>query len=543
MQFLAESSVEVSFDEEFAAADGTRLSANIYRPSVVPLPVVVMWTPYDNGRFPRAMGMALSAVGLTRYCKRLAVAAEVVVVCVDVRGRGDSAGEFVPFQHEAADAEAVVRQVREQPWCRGRVAVLGHGYGALSALGAARRAAEAVCCAFVTSPPGAAWEVFPGRDGVRRADLLLWRHRIAGRTPQPVDLTDWEKLARLPWPEQEHALGRDDLDWADWPADAGLRAGLEEGAEPVDIPTMIVTGWWDPACRAAVALAGMSAQAQLIVGPWNARAARDPVRQVGGVDWGPRSVLDPLETQIRWLREHFEDPAEQLAGTGPHRETGTRSARGQIFVTGDNSWRTFPDQSEVRPWSLHLVSSGRAQTTAGDGMLVELQPLGDCSDVFTSVLDDPVPAQPAFAPATRAHSPEVLDLTFLNGRHDMVVYTSSPLHDPLSVVGEPLLELHATSDSPVPAHWIVSLEDVFPGGTASLHLGLGMAVTQPGESNAVLRLGPIGHRFLTGHSLRIRIAATCAPLCRSPEGTPAFDRREVLHAGSAVTLPVVGGRS
>src|SRR5262249_41475729 len=157
------------------------------------------------------LGTPLSSEGLTRHCKRLAAAAEMAVVCLDVRGRGDSGGDFVPFRDEAADAAEVVRQVAARSWCDGPIAVMGQGYGALSALGAARREPGLVGCAYVTSPPGATWEVFPGRDGVRRSDLLLWRHLVAGRTPQPVDLTDWDKVLRLPWAEQEDALGRDDI--------------------------------------------------------------------------------------------------------------------------------------------------------------------------------------------------------------------------------------------------------------------------------------------------------------------------------------------
>jgi hypothetical protein len=158
---------------------------------------------------------------------------------------------------------------------------------------------------------------------------------------------------------------------------------------------------------------------------------------------------------------------------------------------------------------------------------------------FTSDLADPVPAQPGIGPAVGPGAPAQLDLMFLDGRHDVLVYTSAALYEPRLVVGELKLELDADSDSPADALWVASVEDVFPGGTASLHLALGMATVRPGERKAVLRLGPVGHRFLPGHRVRLRLAATCAPLVRPADQAPAREQRRVHHAGTVLRLPEV----
>lgn len=445
---------------------------------------------------------------------RLAAAAGVTVVSVDVRGRGDSDGEFVPFVHEAADAVAVVAALAGHPWCGGPIVVMGQGYGAVCALAAARDAAGLVAAAFLISPPGGPGDVFPGRDGVRRADLLVWRHLMAGRHPLPTRFADWADVLTRPWKDQEHALGHGSLGWAEFTA-----AGLP-GSVPVPVPVTILTGWWDPACRPSWELARNSPHAELLVGPWTAYTTRHPAQHVGGLDWGPGSVVDPLELQVDLLGR-----------------LGEPARGGRVFVTGDNAWNDLPRTPPALNWALHPSAPHGAWTTAGSGHLGDTAGTGAAE--FTSDGADPVPAQPDLGLAVSAGAPAQLDLTFLDGRHDVLVYTSTALTTPRLVVGELLLELDAESDSPADGLWVASVEDVFPGGAPSLHLALGVASVRPGERKAVLRLGPIGHRFLPGHRVRLRVAATCAPLYRPADDAPVRERRRVHHENTVLRLPEV----
>ena len=47
---------------------------------------------------------------------------------VDVRGRGNSDGEFEPFANDARDGHDVVEWLAKQPWCNGQVATWGGSY-------------------------------------------------------------------------------------------------------------------------------------------------------------------------------------------------------------------------------------------------------------------------------------------------------------------------------------------------------------------------------------------------------------------------------
>jgi putative CocE/NonD family hydrolase len=57
-----------------------------------------------------------------------------LVVVQDVRGRGDSEGEFGGFPQEAADGRAAVRWLRNHSACNGRIGTYGFSYQGLSQL-------------------------------------------------------------------------------------------------------------------------------------------------------------------------------------------------------------------------------------------------------------------------------------------------------------------------------------------------------------------------------------------------------------------------
>ena len=56
------------------------------------------------------------------------------VLVQDVRGRGDSGGDFGGFAQEASDATDTLRWIRAQPWCNGKVGTYGFSYQGLSQL-------------------------------------------------------------------------------------------------------------------------------------------------------------------------------------------------------------------------------------------------------------------------------------------------------------------------------------------------------------------------------------------------------------------------
>ncbi len=102
--------------------DGIKLSADIYRPVDTKngnrVPAIVVRTPYNKSLLQEK----------TLQSFRQFVQNGYAIVFVDVRGRGDSEGEFVPYRNDGRDGYDAIERVAAQSWCDGRVGTMGGSY-------------------------------------------------------------------------------------------------------------------------------------------------------------------------------------------------------------------------------------------------------------------------------------------------------------------------------------------------------------------------------------------------------------------------------
>src|ERR1044072_213666 len=104
------------FDVQSTMRDGTRLSADVWMPDDGEKhPVILVRTPYLKTQ--AEMGFAATA----RYFAQHGYA----YVVQDVRGRGDSEGEFDFFFQEAHDGYDAIEAIAAQPWSNGRGCTMG----------------------------------------------------------------------------------------------------------------------------------------------------------------------------------------------------------------------------------------------------------------------------------------------------------------------------------------------------------------------------------------------------------------------------------
>ena len=99
--------------------DKVELNATLYLPktpdgSPPKTPVIFTLTPYISDTY-HARGAYFASHGY-------------VFALVDVRGRGNSGGEFEPFANEPRDGHDVVEWLAKQPFCDGKVAMWGGSY-------------------------------------------------------------------------------------------------------------------------------------------------------------------------------------------------------------------------------------------------------------------------------------------------------------------------------------------------------------------------------------------------------------------------------
>jgi uncharacterized protein len=567
MHFLDTSRIRTRFDERVRAADGTELSVDLYFPAEAGRhPILLNRTPADNnnragraGNSPAETSRGATALLPPAERWKALAAQGYIVAAADVRGRGDSDGEFVPFAHEAADGLATIAWLRDLDECSGRIGLFGSGYGAFCAWAAAVADGRIDAIASI-SPFGEVGSGLVHCGGVVRLDWLFWMHLIGGRSIQPADVPPWPTIHRhLPLVSLDNALGRVDIWWREWMAHLDARdpfwssLDLADSIAALNTPGLHITGWWDGQSDAAryyyeAACRGGAPQ-RLIVGPWDSAATRRPVRQVGGFEFGPRSVLDLDEIMVQFFRAHLRA------------DSAGRTIKSRVFVTGRNDWIDCADprRADWTPFTLYLDSGLSANTRCGDGALRCAPPIETRTDVITHNPAIPVEFQPLFVSFATGANPLglTLDQGHVTARDEALVYTGPPLGRSLTVMGTPRVVLTVQTTAP-DADVYVLLSDCFPAGSRDLHLSHAAirlatvtAFTPSQPLRLELELGAVAHDFLAGHQIRLTVVPSLFPLYARnlhgrdyTTGCAAMVVDIELHHGpritASLTLPVVG---
>src|ERR1700724_1777890 len=105
------------FNVRIPLRDGITLAADLTLPAVLPAPALVIRTPY--GKTGEAQSRRQTTFARAGYATMI----------VDVRGRGDSDGQFQPYRNDGPDGFDVIGWVAAQDWCTGDVATQGGSYG------------------------------------------------------------------------------------------------------------------------------------------------------------------------------------------------------------------------------------------------------------------------------------------------------------------------------------------------------------------------------------------------------------------------------
>jgi putative CocE/NonD family hydrolase len=548
--------VRAEFDLMIPMRDGVKLAADVWLPDVPGrYPVLLVRTPYTKAN-----------LGLNDWARYFASRGYAFAI-EDTRGRGDSQGEFNAFFGEGKDGYDTIEWLAGQPWSNGRVGTLGPSYlGTVQWLAARERPPHLTCMA-PTAAGGRWFEEFPYMGGAFSAALALaWANEVSGRVDQEdsSEGVNWEKVfAHRPLLTADAVMGRTMPLYRAWlnhsttgPYWDRLYFTPQDFAA-IDIPTLTLTGWYDadqPGAlfywRGLMAKPGNRDRHFLIVGPWrHVETFRGGSTKVGDTEFSSDSILDTKATH----RAFFD---WCLQGKSPRFD----SPRARVYVTGANVWRaldSYPPTTAVSR-KLYLASGGHANSKTGDGKLL-WQPTTDSPpDRFTFDPARPVPGNLADWGLNRDE---------VQGRDDVLVYTSDELEAPLEVIGGVVVNLQAASDA-LDTDFTAVLSDVGPGGQA-LRLGALVGIRRaryrsgydreqplmPGKVDGFrIELFDIAHSFKPGHRVRLEVSSSAAP-AYSPNqntGNPvATDtewkvaRQTIYHdraRASSVTLPVVTQR-
>jgi putative CocE/NonD family hydrolase len=460
--------------------DGVRLATSLFRPrSADPrTPAVLIRTPFGS-RHPlephRMLAASLAKRGLH-------------VVLQDVRGRFDSEGRFTPFVDEAADGEAAIRWVEEQPWYDGRLVVAGFSYAGWTALAAASRAPERVAARVVVAAGSDLHRTLRPGGAFALAFGLRLGLGLSGRRPRSVELA--RALRHRPLVEADRVALRETSwlrDWMTHAADDEVWPRLAAQAAS-DAPTLFVGGLQDPFTPALLAdFASAGAGSRLWLGPWP--HPRPP-------SFGRRGRAYH-RTVLRAIVEFVEGVLSESDAPGPR--VRIESASGGISLDG---W----PPGDARPRAWYLQGEGRLGVDGANA----------APDRYEYDPDDPVPSLPLLFGETDA------DRRSLGERPDVLHYTSESLAADLDAMGPARVVLFASSSAP-DTDFVAVLADVSPEGKARgvcegivrcRHRDGGgeAAWLEPGEPvELAIDLGACAHRFRRGHRMRLEISSSSLP--------------------------------
>jgi putative CocE/NonD family hydrolase len=478
------------------------------------------------------------------------------LVIQDVRGRGDSEGEFYPFRHEERDGAETIAAIRERPEADGQVGMYGFSYqGATQLLAAAAHPEGLVCIA----PAMAAVDLYSGwfyqGGALRLASTLGWGLQMLKADARRLGLREASAMLEDSWaalpaqylrtPYGAHSaicaagLPTYVRDWMehDAPGEFWSSMDVSRRLDSIQVPALHVSGWYDTYLRGTVdgflALRRRAGSAHarehqyLLAGPWVHMPWGE---RIGGHVLGEAAAMDTDALLLRWFN-HW------LKGTGEFAD----EPKVRHFALNEGTWHAAKDWPDAATVTLYLHSGGRANSSKGDGVLhAEAPSTEEAPDIF--VYD---PEVPVVGPGGLAAVSGPLNQAAIEAGTNVLVYTSEPLRERLHVFGSPEVSLHCAT-SAAHADFIAKLVCVRANGEA-MFVCLGVARSQRvfADEYAADRvrlwsfaLEPTSCVFDVGDCVRLEIASSAYPLLdRNPStGVAAREADSWSWARSTQTI-------
>ncbi len=427
MRFHQVNDLEIEFrDETLTLVDGVQLSSRIWNPKKGgPWPALLMRQPY---------GKTLAST-ITYAHPSWWASHGFLVVIQDVRGQGESTGNFLGFIQEASDTSETHRWVRSLPECDGRLGTYGFSYQGLTQLLGEPGSLPPDC--LVPAMTGLAerdhWSCEGGAHWWHLG--IAWGLQLAAlQAKRKGKEEDWQEIRTNLENKNYLRNGLSLLEaydpngmaskWFHQPADKAsnwithrpLKTWLQK-------PMLLIGGWWDPHLRGIIDLYKQSLQAggdpKILIGP------------ATHLQWWP----ELQEIQLNFFNKHLK------------RQKNTKSLKEEtcfLWNLTNQTWlkRTkakTQSKSENNYWA--LCSDGLACINANSGLLKK----DNAGNGFLVIVHDPW--RPV--PSTGGHlspSPGPVERSAIDIRSDVATFTTLPFTYNETLEGIPHLKLNAHSD-------------------------------------------------------------------------------------------------
>lgn len=398
----SEPAVRIEWGVKVPMRDGAELAANVYHPALSGAgkrPGILTLTPYTADRYHQ-QAMFFARNGYT-------------FVVVDVRGRGNSAGEYWPYEKEGEDGRDVVQWMTRQPWCDGKVGMWGGSAAGYNQWATLKEFPQGLAT-IVPIASGHPGFDMPAYKNVFSGWALNWFASVAGRAVNnnfEGDLDYWTRvfrshyLALRPFDQLDEHVGMPSAAFERWlshpSVDGYWDAFVPDPAayRRIEIPILTITGHHDGVQRGALEFHRLHMQHGsdagrarhfLVIGPWNHAGTRKPQRKVGGVQFGEKSLVDIDQLHLDWydwtLRDgprpafledqvtyYIEERDEWRAATSLD-TMGTKPRR-LFFSSGALHEQPGPRAAESYLYDPRDTRAGAAEPMYGEDYLLDTSPV------------------------------------------------------------------------------------------------------------------------------------------------------------------------
>jgi hypothetical protein len=596
--------------------DGVKLRTIILIPKGAKnAPILLTRTPYDASVLTANTHSSHLGSSLYGYdnATDVIIAGGYIRVVQDVRGKYGSEGDYVmnrpfhgplnptPVDNSTDTYDTIDWLVKNTPESNGKVGIIGISYDGFTALAALVHPHPALKVAIPMNPMVDGWR---GDDwfhnGAFREQNMSYIYEQDGTRDNSAkwwisNFDDYDMFMRAGSAgELGHERGMEQMGfWRKVIAHPSYDAFWQEQAmdkilagQPITVPTLLVASEWDAediygamAVYRALKPKDTDNKVFLALGPWHHGGSIADGTAVGNLKFPTdtsfyfrQNVLGPF------LARYLKDDTSAPQNTPP-------IAPVTVYESGANVWQKLPSWpiacTEAPGAAPCAKPAARLYLHAGDS--VSFTPPTANEAAFDEYISDPAKPVPY---RSRPSQPMGYDngLTWpdwltddqreASGRTDVAVFTSDTLTAPVTIAGEPIANLIASTTG-TDSDWVVKLIDVYPdevagdpkmGGyqlmiSADIFRGryresLEHPAAIPAGKPELYRfaLPTADHVFLPGHKIMVQVQSSWFPLYdRNPQtfvpniffAKPADYQKATQHIyhsaseASFIELPVV----
>ena len=504
-------------EERIAMQDGVKLFATVMLPQGEgPCPAILVRNPYT--KFAPIMRDSL--------CGRF-VRYGYACVLQDVRGQGESEGEWSPIVNEVRDGRDTMNWLVGQAFQDGNIAMVGPSYlasvqYAVAASGLPAEVKTLVPAVYTTDLS----DVLYSNGMFRHETFTAWASMMRGTNSDAEDAGgDYQKAIRflphnkvdtdvfglsMPWYQDMIDVERAQKSLFSNP-DALL---IAEVPEKLEVPILMVSGWYDVFFGGQMAdwkKLATRRNSRFVLGPWTHMGESGEAFEIENAEGG----VFQWKEMLPWLEHHLKGkPLENPPGL-------------YAFTMGENDWNYYdewPGPTAKETFSLNKLFD----SPDCDGGELALE--NSLSEPVSFKYDplDPVPTRGGagmlafILPGFEGAAPANVLQDGLCERQDVLTFVTPPLESSMLIAGQISVNLEVSSSAPDTA-FTAKLIEVFPDGSAvnirdnitSLAYrngGFNPAEYTPGESITLkLDMWPIEWRVSKGSRIRLDISSSDFP--------------------------------